>query len=37
MDKNEAMEKVIHEMIMKTAIEEPAKEAMYALDSTNPL
>ena len=31
------MEKTIIEMTMKEAIEEPAKEAMYAMDSTNPL
>ena len=37
MDKNEELEKAIYEMTMKAAIEEPAKEAMYAMDSTNPL
>ena len=36
-DKNDEMEQAIIEMTMKEALEEPAKEAMYALDSTNPL
>ena len=36
-DKNDEMERTIIEMTMKEALEEPAKEAMYAMDSTNPL
>ena len=31
------MERALYELTLKEAIEEPTKEAMYAVDSTNPL
>ena len=37
MDKYEELEKALYELSMKEAIEASAKEAMYAMDSTNPL